>query len=98
MMGMGKKVSDVLGPKKPETESEYGGSDSETPSYDAFADELKDILGLDDDKAQRLRDVICGLAREEMDMGDEEEAAPSEAPKKRPGLAIVLRAGKPSKG
>jgi hypothetical protein len=62
----------------------------EESSYDAFTSELKEILGLDDEKAQRLRDAICGLAREEMSMEDEgEESPPSEKPKKK-GLAVVI--------
>lgn len=63
-------------------------------SYDALAGELGDLLGLDPEKAQRLRDVICSLAREEMasDESSEEPDAPVEE-KKPSGLAILLKKG-----
>ena len=73
---------------KPDEESSDSGEE-----YDAYTEELKGILGMDDDKAKRLRDVICGLARyemnEESDEGDMHEEPSGEKPKKK-GLAIIL--------
>jgi hypothetical protein len=72
--------------EKPDTDAADEGT-----SYDALADELGDILGLDSDKAQRLRDAICSLAREEM---SREEEAPEEE-KKPTGIAILMKRGSP---
>lgn len=69
---------------KPESDE----SDTELP-YDAYSTELGELLGLDGDKAEQLRDIICGLVREELDVGSEE---PEEEPKKKgkSDLASVL--------
>lgn len=96
MMG-GKPVRDVLGKKSMMDDMADEEESSDESSYDAFAGELKDILGLDDEKAKRLRDVICGLAREEMEGGDEGVDEDS-SPRKPGGVAIVLGVGKGKNG
>lgn len=66
------------------------------PGYDTYQEELKEILGLDDAQAARLKEAICGMMEEKSMMGDSEEEDDSEekpAPGpggKKKGLAIIL--------
>jgi len=84
----------LLSREKPEPEEKPDTDQAdEGTSYDALADELGDILGLDSDKAMRLRDVICSLAREEMEGGSDEEEPAEE--KKPSGIAILMKRGAP---
>lgn len=63
--------------------------DSELP-YDAYGTELGEVLGLDEDRAMQLRDIICGLVREELDMGSEEPEEEKPKKKGKSDLALVL--------
>lgn len=54
-------------------DGEEGSESYENPEeYDALAKELGEVLSLPESKAQQLRDVICALARQEMEGGTEE--------------------------
>ncbi|MDE2104966.1 MAG: hypothetical protein KGL39_47450 [Patescibacteria group bacterium] len=81
-------LKDVLGPPKDEMAEE--ASEPVESGEDAYVSKLKDLFGLDDDKAQELRDVICGLAQEEM-MEKEPEPEAGPGPKgKKAGIALIL--------
>lgn len=83
-------LKEVLGPPKDELAEE--ASEPEESGEDVFTSKLKEILGLDDEKAQELRDVICGLAGEELQEENEptdKEAMPTGGEKKS-GLALIL--------
>ena len=80
----------MLMSKKSEPEMSDESDSEDAGSYDELADELGDILGLDSEKAHRLRDVICSLAREEMEGGGDDEESPDEGSKKPSGIAILL--------
>ena len=62
-------------------------SDEGSGEYDAMAKELGEVLQLPESKAQQLRDIICGLARQEME-GETEE----------PELEVEVESGGKGKG
>lgn len=89
MAGEKKSLADVMKGPEAKTDSE----ESSEPGYDAYTKELQTVLGVDESKAQMLRDIICGLARSEMmedESGETESETPTEGPKKKKSLAILL--------
>ena len=97
---MAKKLSplkEILDKKSEEADPmDSESTERETePGYDTYQEELKEILGLDDSQAARLKEAICGMMEEKSMMGDgeddSEESKPAPGPGgKKKGLAIIL--------
>lgn len=92
---MAKDLKSVLEPTpEPEMDEEMGEETEQETDYDAYTSELADVLGLDESKAARLKEAICGIMEAERMKDMEPESGPEKKPgmsggKKR-GLAIVL--------